>query len=77
MSPETTSHPDGMRMAGGMFHALPQRWERSFFFLSINTNKRGITLDLRSGEEFTLADDDQLAANLSTRLSTPPDGGAT
>jgi crotonobetainyl-CoA:carnitine CoA-transferase CaiB-like acyl-CoA transferase len=38
---------DGMRPAAALpFASLDQWWERSCFFLSINANKRGITLDL-------------------------------
>ncbi len=43
---ESTQRPDGIRMVGGMFAARPQWWELSPFFLAVNTNKRGITLDL-------------------------------
>jgi crotonobetainyl-CoA:carnitine CoA-transferase CaiB-like acyl-CoA transferase len=40
---------DGMRPAAALpFATLEDWWERSCFFLSINTNKRGITLDLGS-----------------------------
>jgi crotonobetainyl-CoA:carnitine CoA-transferase CaiB-like acyl-CoA transferase len=40
---------DGMRPAAALpFATLDEWWERSCFFLSINTNKRGITLDLSS-----------------------------
>ena len=40
---------DGMRPAAALpFATLDEWWERSCFFLSINTNKRGITLDLGS-----------------------------
>jgi crotonobetainyl-CoA:carnitine CoA-transferase CaiB-like acyl-CoA transferase len=40
---------DGMRPAAALpFASLPEWWERSCFFLNINTNKRGITLDLGS-----------------------------
>jgi crotonobetainyl-CoA:carnitine CoA-transferase CaiB-like acyl-CoA transferase len=48
---------DGMRPAAALpFASLDQWWERSCFFLSINTNKRGITLDLGSerGRELLL-----------------------
>lgn len=45
---ESVSHPDGMRMTGGMFHDRPRWWELSAFFLQTNTNKTGITLDLAS-----------------------------
>jgi crotonobetainyl-CoA:carnitine CoA-transferase CaiB-like acyl-CoA transferase len=33
-------------MVGGMFATRPDWWELSSFFLSINSNKRGLTLDL-------------------------------
>jgi crotonobetainyl-CoA:carnitine CoA-transferase CaiB-like acyl-CoA transferase len=40
---------DGMRPAAALpFASLDEWWERSCFFLSINTNKRGITLDMGS-----------------------------
>ena len=40
---------DGMRPAAALpFASLDEWWERSCFFLNINTNKRGITLDLGS-----------------------------
>jgi crotonobetainyl-CoA:carnitine CoA-transferase CaiB-like acyl-CoA transferase len=47
---ESHSHVDGMRMIGGMFAPRPDWWELSSFFLAVNTNKRGITLDLRNPE---------------------------
>jgi crotonobetainyl-CoA:carnitine CoA-transferase CaiB-like acyl-CoA transferase len=47
---ESHSHVDGMRMIGGMFAPRPDWWELSSFFLAVNTNKRGITLDLRTAE---------------------------
>jgi crotonobetainyl-CoA:carnitine CoA-transferase CaiB-like acyl-CoA transferase len=45
---ESVQRPDGMRMAGGLFANQPQWWERSAIYLTANTNKRGLTLDLRS-----------------------------
>jgi len=40
---------DGMRPAAALpFASMDEWWERSCFFLNINTNKRGITLDLGS-----------------------------
>jgi crotonobetainyl-CoA:carnitine CoA-transferase CaiB-like acyl-CoA transferase len=47
---ESHNHVDGMRMVGGMFAPRPDWWELSSFFLAVNTNKRGITLDLRNPE---------------------------
>lgn len=44
---ESIQTPDGMRAAGSLpFASLPDWWERSSFFLSINPNKRDLTLDL-------------------------------
>jgi crotonobetainyl-CoA:carnitine CoA-transferase CaiB-like acyl-CoA transferase len=48
---------DGMRPAAALpFATMDEWWERSCFFLSINPNKRGITLDLNSerGRELLL-----------------------
>jgi crotonobetainyl-CoA:carnitine CoA-transferase CaiB-like acyl-CoA transferase len=43
---ESARRMDGMRMAGGMFVGREQWWEFSGFFLSANTNKSDVTLDL-------------------------------
>ncbi|ODQ84244.1 CaiB/BaiF CoA-transferase family protein, partial [Mycolicibacterium holsaticum] len=43
---ESTSHPDGARMAAALFAGQSQWWERSGMYLATNTNKRGLTLDL-------------------------------
>ena len=43
---ESVTRPDGMRLVGGLFYGMPQWWDRSWFFLSANTNKRSVTLDL-------------------------------
>ena len=43
---ESVSRPDGMRMNVGALRGSETWWERSAFFLSSNTNKRGLTLDL-------------------------------
>jgi len=43
---ESTARPDGMRMTGALLGTEGDWWERSAFFLQINTNKLGITLDL-------------------------------
>jgi crotonobetainyl-CoA:carnitine CoA-transferase CaiB-like acyl-CoA transferase len=45
---EAIQRIDNMRLTGGMFARLPDWWERSAFFLQVNTNKRGLTLDLTS-----------------------------
>jgi crotonobetainyl-CoA:carnitine CoA-transferase CaiB-like acyl-CoA transferase len=43
---ESPSRLDGMRMAGGANATLPQWWERSAIFLTANSNKRGLAVDL-------------------------------
>lgn len=43
---EAIQRPDGMRMAGGLFFAEGDWWERSAITLVANTNKRGLTLNL-------------------------------
>lgn len=43
---ESTRRMDAMRTAGGLFYGRDQWWEYSAFFLSANTNKKGLTLDL-------------------------------
>lgn len=43
---ESPQRPDGMRMTGGVFRHLPAWWERSSFFLTVNTNKTDLAVDL-------------------------------
>jgi crotonobetainyl-CoA:carnitine CoA-transferase CaiB-like acyl-CoA transferase len=43
---ESTTRPDGMRMTGALLGMEGEWWERSAFFLEINTNKMDVTLDL-------------------------------
>jgi crotonobetainyl-CoA:carnitine CoA-transferase CaiB-like acyl-CoA transferase len=43
---ESARRMDGMRTAGGMFFGRDQWWDYSAFFLSANTNKSDVTLDL-------------------------------
>ncbi|MCP4040319.1 MAG: CoA transferase [bacterium] len=46
---ESVQHIDGARTVGGMLNAKhPEWWEAGNIFLSANTNKRDITLDLAS-----------------------------
>ena len=52
---ESIQRPDGMRMMGGAFLSQGEWWERSAFFLSANTNKRGITLNLTDPKGVALA----------------------
>jgi crotonobetainyl-CoA:carnitine CoA-transferase CaiB-like acyl-CoA transferase len=53
---ESIQRIDGMRpAAAGYFMAMPQWWERSGFFLDINVNKRGLTLNLADPRGVDLA----------------------
>ena len=71
---DSTKKPDGARMIGGMFAANhAEWWECSTFFLSANTNKRDVTLNLADsrGRElfFRLLDGaDVLLENFSPRV---------
>ena len=52
---EAIQRPDGMRLAAaGTFLDRDRWWEYSFFFLSINENKRDLTLDLNRPEGIAL-----------------------
>jgi len=71
---ESIQHMDGCRMVGGTFSAQHERWwECSFFFLSANSNKRGLTLDLSSPKglaifESLIQEADALVENFSPRV---------
>lgn len=45
---ESTRHPDGTRLIAGVPASVDQWWERSPIFSGLNTDKRGITLNLQS-----------------------------
>lgn len=45
---ESTRHPDGTRLIAGIPASEDQWWERSPIFSGLNTDKRGITLNLQS-----------------------------
>ncbi|ODQ87128.1 CaiB/BaiF CoA-transferase family protein [Mycolicibacterium holsaticum] len=45
---ESTRRPDGTRMIAGIPVTEDQWWEKSPIFSGLNTNKRGVTLDLQS-----------------------------
>ena len=43
---ESTRHPDGTRLIAGIPVTEELWWERSPIFSGLNTNKRGVTLNL-------------------------------
>ena len=71
---EAIQRPDGMRLAAaGTFLDRDRWWEHSFFFLSINENKRDLTLDLNRPEgiallERLIAGSDIVAENYTPRV---------
>lgn len=71
---ESTRKPDGARMIGGMFAGQHQKWwECSTFFLSANTNKKDLALNLnvkRGREIFSqlVAEADVVLENYSPRV---------
>lgn len=44
---ESTRRPDGTRLIAGIPVSEPQWWERSPIFSALNTNKKGLTVDLQ------------------------------
>ncbi len=71
---ESVQNMDGGRVVGGTFSAQHENWwECSFIFLSANSNKRGITLDLSSPKGMAIFDSliagaDALVENFSPRV---------
>lgn len=68
---ESIQRPDGMRFAGAL--RVPPMWERSPVYHGVNTNKRGITLDLDSDDgkrivRRLIEDADVLVENFSARV---------
>ncbi|MBW2269096.1 MAG: CoA transferase [Deltaproteobacteria bacterium] len=71
---ESIQKIDGSRSIGGTFAAMHEDWwECSFIFLSANSNKRGITLDLSNPRGMAIFDSliagaDALVENFSPRV---------
>jgi len=71
---ESTGHPDGMRMVGGMLRGRHAAWwECSQFFLAANANKKGLAIDLadergRAALRSLVATSDALFDNFSPRV---------
>lgn len=47
---EGVAHPDGMRLTGVTYARTEDWWEWGHMFAAVNTNKRGLTLDLGTDE---------------------------
>jgi crotonobetainyl-CoA:carnitine CoA-transferase CaiB-like acyl-CoA transferase len=71
---ESIQKIDGGRAVGGMFAASQENWwECSFIFLSVNSNKRGMTLNLSDPRGMAILDSliagaDALVENFSPRV---------
>ncbi|CAM2779587.1 CoA transferase [Mycobacterium intermedium] len=70
---ESTRRPDGTRMIAGIPATEYQWWEKSPIFAALNTNKKGLTLDLQSprGRELLhrlIATCDVVAENFTPRV---------
>ncbi|WP_242670199.1 CaiB/BaiF CoA-transferase family protein [Mycobacterium decipiens] len=70
---ESTGRPDGTRLIAGVPITEDRWWERSPIFSALNTNKKGLTLDLRSsrGRELLcrlIATCDVVAENFTPRV---------
>ncbi len=70
---ESTRRPDGTRLIAGVPVTEEQWWEKSPIFSSLNTNKKGLTLDLQDprGQELLrrlIATCDVIAENFTPRV---------
>jgi crotonobetainyl-CoA:carnitine CoA-transferase CaiB-like acyl-CoA transferase len=70
---ESASHPDGMRLTGAMF-GKADWWEWGHMFVAANTNKLGVTLDLKTEAGLALvrrlvAECDVVVENFSPRVA--------
>jgi crotonobetainyl-CoA:carnitine CoA-transferase CaiB-like acyl-CoA transferase len=70
---ESTRRPDGTRLIAGVPITEPRWWEKSPIFSALNTNKKGLTLDLRHprGRELLhrlIATCDVIAENFTPRV---------
>ena len=70
---ESPQRPDGMRMTGGVFRHMPAWWERSSFFVTVNTNKTDLAVDLtteagRSALLRVIANADVVIENFTPRV---------
>ena len=51
---ESAARPDGARLVGGVPQSEDQFWERSPIFAALNSNKKSVTIDLRSARGIEL-----------------------
>ncbi|MDT5349419.1 MAG: hypothetical protein QOH91_2706 [Mycobacterium sp.] len=70
---ESTRRPDGTRLIAGVSISEKQWWEKSPIFAALNTNKKGLTLDLQSsrGQELLrrlIATCDVVVENFTPRV---------
>lgn len=70
---ESTRRPDGTRLIAGIPATVDQWWEKSPIFAALNTNKKGVTLDLRTprGRDLLhklIATCDVIAENFTPRV---------
>ncbi|OBJ49973.1 CoA-transferase [Mycobacterium sp. 1423905.2] len=70
---ESTRHPDGTRLIAGVPVTEEQWWEKSPVFSALNTNKKGLTLDLQHtrGRELLrqlIASCDAIVENFTPRV---------
>ena len=68
---ESPTRPDGMRMTGGAHHTTGAWWERAAFFLSVNSNKRGLAVDISRAEGAEILDRLLARADLLVENFTP------
>ncbi len=68
---ESPSRMDGMRTVGAMFFDRPSWWDRSWFFLAINSNKRDLALEIGTERGHALALDLIAQADVIVENATP------
>ena len=66
---ESTRRPDGTRLIAGVPVTEENWWEKSPIFSGLNTNKKGVTLDLQSARGRESCSDSSLLVTWSWRTS--------
>jgi crotonobetainyl-CoA:carnitine CoA-transferase CaiB-like acyl-CoA transferase len=62
---------DGMRMVGAMWASRPEWWELSPFFLTVNTNKRDLAVDITDERGVRIVRDLAKACDVVVENATP------